>query len=124
MAQNKKLILTAGPSITNLEKKYVNDAVSNGWNENFNGYLIKLENTFKKFFKMKYVLPTSSCTGALHLILLGLGVKKGDEVIVPDMTWVATASVVKYVGAKPVFVDIDKDTWTMCPESLKKKNYQ
>ena len=121
MAQNKKLILTAGPSITNLEKKYVNDAVSNGWNENFNGYLIKLENTFKKFFKMKYALPTSSCTGALHLILLGLGIKKGDEVIVPDMTWVATASVVKYVGAKPVFVDIDKDTWTMCPESLKKK---
>ena len=46
MAQNKKLILTAGPSITNLEKKYVNDAVNNGWNENFNGYLIKLENTF------------------------------------------------------------------------------
>jgi len=121
MAQNKKLILTAGPSITNLEKKYVNDAVSNGWNENFNGYLIKLENTFKKFFKMKYALPTSSCTGALHLILLGLGIKKGDEVIVPDMTWVATASVVKYVGANPVFVDIDKDTWTMCPESLKKK---
>ena len=121
MAQNKKLILTAGPSITNLEKKYVNDAVSNGWNENFNRYLIKLENTFKKFFKMKYALPTSSCTGALHLILLGLGVKKGDEVIVPDMTWVATASAVKYVGAKPVFVDIDKDTWTMCPESLKKK---
>ncbi len=121
MAQNKKLILTAGPSITNLEKKYVNDAVSNGWNENFNRYLIKLENTFKKFFKIKYALPTSSCTGALHLILLGLGVKKGDEVIVPDMTWVATASAVKYVGAKPVFVDIDKDTWTMCPESLKKK---
>ena len=121
MAQNKKLILTAGPSITNLEKKYVNDAVSNGWNENFNRYLIKLENTFKKFFKIKYALPTSSCTGALHLILLGLGIKKGDEVIVPDMTWVATASAVKYVGAKPVFVDIDKDTWTMCPESLKKK---
>ena len=121
MAQNKKLILTAGPSITNLEKKYVNDAVSNGWNENFNGYLIKLENAFKKFFNIKYALPTSSCTGALHLILMGLGVKKGDEVIVPDMTWVATASVVKYVGAKPVFTDINKETWTMCPESLKKK---
>tara|TARA_Y100000389_G_C17418184_1_gene495022 strand:+ start:34 stop:1155 length:1122 start_codon:yes stop_codon:yes gene_type:complete len=121
MAQNKKLILTAGPSITNLEKKYVYDAVSNGWNENFNGYLIKLENQFKKFFKSKYALPTSSCTGALHLILLGLGIKKGDEVIVPDMTWVATASVVKYVGATPVFADIDKETWTICPQSIKKK---
>ncbi len=121
MVQNKKLILTAGPSITKLEKKFVYDAVSNGWNNNFNGYLIKLENSFKKFFKIKYALPTSSCTGAMHLILLGLGIKKGDEVIVPDITWVATASVVKYVGAKLVFVDVDKETWTMCPESLKKK---
>tara|TARA_Y100000591_G_scaffold167771_1_gene144740 strand:+ start:638 stop:1789 length:1152 start_codon:yes stop_codon:yes gene_type:complete len=121
MAQNKKLILTAGPSITNLEKKFVYDAVCNGWNENFNGYLLKLEKSFKKFFNIRYALPTSSCTGALHLILLGLGIKKGDEVIVPDMTWVATASVVRYVGAKPVFADIDKNTWTLCPESLKKK---
>ena len=121
MAQNKKLILTAGPSITNLEKKFVYDAVSNGWNENFNSYLVKLEKSFKKFFKIKYAVPTSSCTGALHLILLALGIKKGDEVIVPDMTWVATASVVKYVGAKPIFADIEKDTWTMCPKSLKSK---
>ena len=121
MAQSKKLILTAGPSITNLEKKFVYDAVSNGWNEKFNGYILKLENSFKKFFKTKYAISTSSCTGALHLILLGLGVKKGDEVIVPDMTWVATASVVKYVGAKPIFVDIDKKTWTMCPKSIQQK---
>ena len=121
MGQNKKLILTAGPSITNLEKKFVNDAVSNGWNENFDKYLIKLQNQFKKFFKCKYALPTSSCTGALHLILLGLGIKKGDEVIVPDITWVATASVVKYVGATPIFADIEKETWTICPKSIKKK---
>ena len=121
MAQSKKLILTAGPSITNLEKKFVYDAVCNGWNEKFNGYILKLENSFKKFFKTKYAISTSSCTGALHLILLGLGVKKGDEVIVPDMTWVATASVVKYVGAKPIFVDIDKKTWTMCPKSIQQK---
>lgn len=117
----KKLILTAGPSITGLEKRYVYDAVSNGWNNNWNDYLLKLENEFKKFFNVKYAIPTSSCTGALHLILKGLGVKKGDEVIVPDTTWVATASAVKYVGARPVFVDIDKNTWTMCIKSLKKK---
>ncbi len=117
----QKMILTAGPSITALEKKYVNDAVANGWNGNWNNYLSKLEREFKKFFKSKFAIPTSSCTGGMHLILKALGVKKGDEVIVPDITWVATASVVKYVGAKPVFVDIDKETWTMCPKSLKKK---
>ena len=115
------MILTAGPSITKLEKKYVADAVANGWNSNWNNYLLKLEKEFKIFFKSKYAIPTSSCTGGMHLILKALGVKRGDEVIVPDITWVATASVVKYVGAKPVFVDIDKDTWTMCPESLKSK---
>ena len=115
------MILTAGPSITGLEKKYVNDAVSNGWNNNWNNYLLALEKELKFFFKSKYVIPTSSCTGGMHLILKALGVKKGDEVIVPDITWVATASVVKYVGAKPIFVDVDRNSWTMCPISLKKK---
>ena len=66
------MILTAGPSITKLEKKYVNDAVSNGWNNNWNNYLIKLENRFKEYFKIKYAIPTSSCTGAMHLILTAL----------------------------------------------------
>lgn len=112
------MILTAGPSITKLEKKYVNDAVSNGWNNNWNNYLIKLENRFKEYFKVRYAIPTSSCTGAMHLILKALGVKEGDEVIVPDTTWVATASVVKYVGAKPIFADIDRSTWTICTKSL------
>jgi perosamine synthetase len=122
MIKNRKnLILTAGPSITSLEKKYVNDAVINGWNNNWNKYLLKLENSFKKFFKVKYAIPTSSCTGGMHLILSALGIKKGDEVIVPDITWVATASVVKYVGAKPIFVDVNKKTWTMCTKSLEKK---
>jgi perosamine synthetase len=115
------MILTAGPSITKLEKKYVADAVSSGWNNNWNNYLVKLENSFKKYFKVKYAIPTSSCTGAMHLILKSLDIKKGDEVIVPDTTWVATASAVKYVGAKPVFTDIDPDTWTICPKSIKKK---
>ena len=77
------MILT-GPSITKLEK-YVNDAVSNGWNNNWNNYLIKLENRFKEYFKIKYAIPTSSCTGAMHS-LTALGVKEGDEVIVPDTT--------------------------------------
>ena len=104
------MILTAGPSITKFEIKCVNDAVKNGWNNNWNSYLIKLEKSFKRYFRCKYAIPTSSCTGAMHLILAGLGVKAGDEVIVPDTTWVATASAVKYVGAKPVFVDVDKSS--------------
>ena len=58
-------------------------------------------------------MATSSCTGALHLSLLALGIGAGDEVLVPDITWVATASAVRYVGATPIFVDIDRSNWTI-----------
>ncbi|NQU31800.1 MAG: DegT/DnrJ/EryC1/StrS family aminotransferase [Bacteroidetes bacterium] len=111
-------ILTAGPSITQKEKSYVNDAVTNGWNENWNSYILKLENAFREKFNVKHALLTSSCTGALHMSLRALGVGVDDEVIVPELTWVASASVVNYLRAKPIFVDVDKRTWTMNPKSF------
>jgi len=113
------MILTAGPSITQLEIDYVNDAVKNGWNNNWNSYLIKLEEGFKEKFNFKHALLTSSCTGAMHMAIRALGIGPGDEVIVPELTWVATATVVNYVGATPIFVDVDKHTWTIDPESYK-----
>jgi len=113
------MILTAGPSITQKEIDYVNDAVKNGWNNNWNLYLSKLESSFKEKFNTKYSLLTSSCTGAMHLAIRAMGIGEGDEVIVPELTWVATASVVNYVGATPVFVDVDLSTWTMDPESFR-----
>ena len=112
------MILTAGPSITEKEIDYVNDAVTNGWNENWNSYLVKLEEAFKEKFNFKHALLTSSCTGGMHMGLRALGIKEGDEVIVPELTWVATASVVNYVGATPIFVDVDRDTWTIDPSSI------
>ena len=114
------MILTAGPSITEKEIEYVNDAVKNGWNNNWNSYLSKLEESFKRKFNAKHALLTSSCTGAMHMAIRALGVGKGDEVIIPELTWVATASVVNYVGATPVFADVDKETWTLSPDSFKK----
>ena len=112
-------ILTAGPSITSLEIDYVNDAVRNGWNNEWNSYLTKLEDAFKEKFKFKHALLTSSCTGAMHMAIRALGIGPGDEVIVPELTWVATATVVNYVGATPIFVDVDKSTWTMDPDSFR-----
>lgn len=120
MKKIDQLILTAGPSITEKEISYVTDAVKNGWNNQWNKYLLKLENEFAKYIGVKHAIPTTSCTGAMHLALKGLGIKPGDEVIVPDTTWMSTAAVVTYVGAKPVFVDIEKDTWCIDPESMKK----
>ena len=114
------MILTAGPSITKLEIDYVNDAVSNGWNSNWNSYIVRLEEAFKEKFNVKHALLTSSCTGGMHMGIRALDIGPGDEVIVPELTWVATATVVNYVGATPVFVDVDKDTWTIDVKSAEK----
>ncbi len=115
----KKRILTAGPLVTNFEKLYVQDAVENGWNENSSKYIEEFENTFKNIVNSKYAIATSSCTGSIYLSLIASGIGPGDEVIVPEITWVATASAVKYTGANPIFADIDKETWTIDPESIK-----
>lgn len=112
--------LTAGPSISQKEIFYVNDAVANGWNKNASKYINKLESNFAKFLDCKYAIATSSCTGAMQIALMSLGLKKGDEVIVPNITWVATAKAVSYVGATPVFADIEIDDWTIKPESIEK----
>jgi perosamine synthetase len=114
----KKMILTAGPSITEKEISYVTDAITNGWNENWNSYLTRFENDFSGYVGTKYAMTTSSCTGALHLGLLALGVGPGDEVIVPEITWVATASAVAYTGATPVFCDIEEGSWCMDVKSV------
>ena len=117
MISNNKMILTAGPSITEKEIAYVTDAVTNGWNENWNSYLSRFENKFSNYIGTQYAIPTSSCTGALHLGLLALGIGPGDEVIVPDISWVATASAVAYTGAIPVFCDIEEGSWCMDVDS-------
>ena len=69
---------------------------------------------------MEHALSTSSCTGALHLALKALEIGPGDEVLVPECTWVATASAVTYVGATPVMVDVQADTWCMDPEAAER----
>lgn len=114
------MILTAGPMISHYEKVYCNDAVRNGWNKEWSKYLDKFEYEFSQFIDSKYAIATSSCTGALHLSLLASGVGLGDEVIVPELTWVATASAVSYTGAKPVFADIDINTWCIETTNLEK----
>jgi perosamine synthetase len=106
------------PSITELEISYVNDAIASGWGEKCYDYLLRFEKDFAKYQDTKFALATSSCTGAIHLALMALGVKAGDEVIVPEITWIATAEPVLYIGAKPVFVDVTEDSWCLDPEKL------
>ena len=118
MEKREDMILTAGPSITEKEISYVSDAVANGWNSDWDGYIKKFESAFKEYVGTGHAMTTSSCTGALHLGLSAMGVGPGDEVVVPDITWVASASSVAYTGARPVFADVDAETWCISPESL------
>ena len=110
----ENMILTAGPSISAKEACYAFDAASKGWNRNWSKYIDRFEESFKTFIGAKYALSTSSCTGALQIALMAAGIKKGDEVLVPDQTWVATAKAVQYVGATPVFCDVELDSWNLC----------
>lgn len=113
-------IAYAKPSITELEKKYVCDAIENGWGASCYDYIYKFQDAFKEYLDVKHTLATSSCTGALHIALKTLGVEKDDEVIVPDSTWIASVSPIKYLCAKPVFVDVLESTWCLDPSEIEK----
>jgi perosamine synthetase len=106
------------PSITEKEISYVNDAITNGWGEKCYEYINRFEKSFAAYTGTQYAMAVSSCTGAIHLALLALGVKPGDEVIIPDITWIATASPILYIGAKPVFVDVLEETWCIDPKKI------
>ncbi len=114
----RSMILTAGPSISAREAVYAHDAAAHGWNRNWSKYLTSFEAAFADYVGVKHAIATSSCTGALQISLMALGIGAGDEVIVPDLTWVATANAVRYVGATPVFADIELDSWNLDARSL------
>ncbi len=116
--KGEKMILTAGPSISAREASYALDAAKYGWNDQWNKYLRRFEQSFAEYVGVKHALATSSCTGALHLSLLALSIGKGDEVIVPELTWVATANAVLYTGATPIFADVEEDTWCLDADSV------
>lgn len=107
------------PSITELEISYVNDAIKNGWGDSCYNYIYSFEDSFKKYQASKFALATSSCTGAIHLALMAMGVRANDEVIVPELTWIASVEPVLYIGAKPVFVDVLHDTWCIDPKKIR-----
>lgn len=111
-------IPVAGPSITQKEIDYVTDAVTNAWYSNANVYHDRFEKAFSEYLGVRHAMTLPSCTSGIHLALLALGVGPGDEVIVPDATWIASAAPITYVGATPVFADIDERTWCLSAESF------
>lgn len=108
------------PSITELEVAYATDAARNGWGEQCYGYIHRFERAFAEHLGARHVIATSSCTGALHMGLAALGVAAGDEVILGDTNWIASAAPITYLGAKPVFVDVLADTWCLDPVEVER----
>ena len=111
-------IPVAGPWITQKEIDYVTDAVTNAWYGKANMYHGRFESAFADYVGREYAIALPSCTSALHLSLASLGLESGDEVIVPEITWIASAAPVTYVGAMPVFADIDTESWCLSAQRL------
>ena len=114
----KPRIFYTKPSITDLEVSYATNAAANGWGDQCYAYINRFEALFRQHLGVSYAIATSSCTGALHMGMAALGIGPGDEVIMADTNWIATASPIVHLGAKPVFVDILPDSWCIDPEKV------
>lgn len=104
------------PSITSLEVAYATDAAANGWGERCYDYIVRFEKAFREHLGTSHAIATSSCTGAMHMGLAALGIGPGDEVILADTNWIATAAPIVHLGATPVFVDVLADSWCIDPQ--------
>ena len=112
------------PFIGAREKELVLDALDSGWVSSIGKYIDEFEASFARYCGTEYALAVSNGTTGLHLALAALGLQPGDEVIVPDLTFVATANAVAYTGATPVLADIDADTLCIDPASVKSLIYR
>jgi perosamine synthetase len=113
-------ISSAGPSITQSEIDLVSEAIREGWQERMSWYIDRFVDEFSSYVGVAHCLPTAHCTDAIHLAMLALDIGPGDEVIVPDLTWVASVSPICYVGATPVFADVDPVSLCITAESLER----
>jgi perosamine synthetase len=113
-----KRIPVAGPWVTAKEIEYVTDAATTSWGENANVYVHRFERAFAERVGVRHAVSLPSCTSAIHLSLAALGVGPGDEVVVPDLTWIASVAPVTYVGATAVFADVDEKTWCLSAKSF------
>ena len=114
-------IPVAEPYIGDEELKNVIEAVKSGWISSKGKFIEEFEREFARYCGVKYGVATANGTAALHLALKALGIGKGDEVIVPALTFVATANAVTYCNAKPVFVDSHPEYWCINPEKIEEK---
>ncbi|MEI7662634.1 MAG: DegT/DnrJ/EryC1/StrS family aminotransferase [Bacteroidota bacterium] len=115
-----KLIPISQPSLLGNEKLYVMDALASGWISSIGPYIDKFETAFAGYQGVKHAVATHNGTIALHLALAAAGIGEGDEVIVPDLTFIATANCVRYCHATPILTDVTQDSWNISPEAIRR----
>lgn len=111
-------IFLSPPHMSGFEKQYVMEAFESNWIAPLGPMVDAFEGEFCKYIGVQHATALSSGTAALHLAMLVLGIKAGDEVLCPTLTFSASANAITYVGAKPVFVDCDRSTWNIDPGLL------
>lgn len=111
-------IPVAGPSITTQEINAVQEAVAHAWYQHAGEPVSAFERAFAQYVDRQHAAALPSCTAGIHLTLEALGIGPGDEVIVPDLTWIASAAPISYVGATPVFADVESETLCVTPASV------
>lgn len=117
---SEEFIPIAAPLIGEREAEYVSDAVKSGWVSSIGPYIDRFEAAFARFVGVKHAIALCNGTVALHLALHALGIGPGDEVILPDLTFAATAHTVLQTGATPVLADVERDTWCMDPRAIER----
>ncbi|MBI2547980.1 DegT/DnrJ/EryC1/StrS family aminotransferase [Candidatus Woesearchaeota archaeon] len=115
------IIPVAKPDLSGKEGDYLAECIRSGWISSAGPFIQKFEQAFAEFCEVRYATSCSNGTVALHLALLALGIGKDDEVIVPDLTFAATANAVLFCGAQPVLADVDKETWNLNGTQVEKK---
>ena len=109
------------PLFNKEEEENLLECIKTGWISSQGEFIDKFEKNFSNWNRMKYGVATSSCTTALHLALVALGIGNGDEVICPDLTFIAPVNMVRLTGAKPVLADVNSINWGIDPLSLEEK---
>lgn len=117
----EKFIPVAVPNFIGNEKKYVDDCIDTTWISSVGKYVTTFENSFADYMDVEHAIACCNGTVALHVPLIALGLQPGDEVILPSLTYIATANCVKYCGATPVFADCLPDTWNIDPSDIERK---
>lgn len=109
------------PDLSGNEEAYVSEAIRSTWISSTGAFIQRFEREFAAFCRSDTALSVTNGTDALHLALIALGIGQGDEVLLPSLTYVATANAVRYVGAEPVFVDVEPGTWCLDPLDLERR---